>query len=220
MTSTSPAPPPASSTPTGCCPRTGSGPATSSSRWHPRACTPTDTRWSGRSSTRLAADWTWTLQPAGLEQAAGRGTADADADLRQGLPGPRRGLRGGDLRARHRRRAGREPGQGAARRRRRGARPGDLAARARLGAAGRARATSRRKRWSACSTWASAWWPSWRRPDADRALALLARPRRACLGRRRDDRWHRQYAASPGCIGPDVAGLSTQASASTRGRPH
>ena len=70
--------------------------------------------------------------------AARRRARHADADLRQGLPRPRAGLRGSRVRPHHGRWPGREPGPGAAARRGRAAAPAELDATARLRPARRA----------------------------------------------------------------------------------
>ena len=123
-------------------------------------------------------------EPPELGRTLGEELLEPDPHLRPGLPRPGGRMRRARVRARHRRRAGGQPGPGAAARRRRGARPGHLDAAAGLRPAGRAR-RGRRGRAGADVQHGRRAWSRWSRPDdADRALRRAGRPGRAGLGAR------------------------------------
>ena len=129
---TSPARPPAWSRPSGCSAPAGSGPATWWSRWPRAGCTPTATRWSVTSCSTLepapagrstATSPSWGAPSARSCSSRPASTPSACLDLADRLDDRVRGAR--DV-ARHRRRAGRQPGARAAGRADRHHRPRDL----------------------------------------------------------------------------------------------
>ena len=131
------------------------------------ACTPTATRWCARAARRRPAGrWTGTCRSSAH---ARRGAARADPDLRHGLPGADRRRSRCTRSPRHRRRAGRQPGPGAAGHAVRPTSTGRRGRRAPIfGLVGDVGGVSSRPSWSARSTWASAWSP-WSPPTTPTA---------------------------------------------------